>query len=94
LDYQAVVAPIEIRISGDSLSDLKLAADSLMNGMREVDGLVWIRTNYEEMLPGMRVDIDPVEASRLGISKTIVAANLATRFDGVPITTLWEKITR
>lgn len=91
LDYQAVAAPIEIRVSGDSLADLKLAADSLMNGMRKVDGLVWIRTNYEEMLPGMRVDIDPVEASRLGISKTIVAANLATRFDGVPITTLWEK---
>lgn len=91
LDYQAVAAPIEIRVSGDSLADLKLAADSLMNGIQKVDGLVWIRTNYEEMLPGMRVDIDPVEASRLGINKTVVAANLATRFDGVPLTTLWEK---
>ena len=91
LDYQPVAAPIEIRVSGDSISDLKLAADSLMKIMRKVDGLVWIRTNFEEMLPGMRVDIDRVEANRLGINKTTVATNLAMRFDGLPLTTLWEK---
>lgn len=90
LDYQPVAAPIEIRISGDSISDLKLTADSLMKKMRKVDGLVWVRTNFEEMLPGMQVNIDPVEANRLGINKTTVSTNLAMRFDGLPVTTLWE----
>lgn len=90
LDYQPVAAPIEVRVSGDSISDLKLTADSLMERMRKVDGLVWVRTNFEEMLPGMRVDIDPVEANRLGINKTTVSTNLAMRFEGLPVTTLWE----
>ena len=91
LDYQPVTAPIEVRVSGDSLADLKVAADSLTKRMRKVNGLVWVRTNFEEMLPGMRVDIDPVEANRLGINKTTVATNLAMRFDGLPMTTLWEQ---
>lgn len=90
LDYQPASSPIEVRVSGDSIADLKQAADSLMKRMRKVDGLVWIRTNFEEMLPGMRVDIDPVEANRLGINKTTVSTNLAMRFDGLPVTTLWE----
>lgn len=90
LDFQPVAAPIEVRVSGDTLADLKLAADSLMKRMRKVKGLVWVRTNFEEMLPGMQVDIDPIEANRLGINKTTVATNLAMRFDGLPVTTLWE----
>lgn len=92
LDYQSVPAPIEVRISGDDIAGLKMAADSLAKRMRNVDGLIWVRTNFEEMLPGMLVDIDPVAANRLGISKTTVATNLAMRFgDGLPLTTLWEK---
>ncbi len=91
LDYQPVTAPIEVRVSGDSIADLKLAADSLMKRMRKIKELTWVRTNFEEMLPGVRVDIDPVEANRLGISKTTVASNLAMRFDGLPLTTLWEQ---
>jgi multidrug efflux pump subunit AcrB/outer membrane protein TolC len=91
LDYQPVTAPIEVRISGDSISNLVLAADSVTKRMRKINDLLWVRTNFEEMLPGMRVEIDPVEANRLGISKTTVATNLAMRFDGLPLTTLWEK---
>jgi len=91
LDYQPVAAPIEIRVSGDSIADLKLTADSLMKKMRKADGLVWVRTNFEEMLPGMQGDIHPVEANRLGINKTTVSTNLAMRFEGLPVTTLWGK---
>lgn len=91
LDFQPVTAPIELRVSGDSIANLKLAADSLTKRMRNVKGLVWVRTNFEEMLPGMRVDIDPVEANRLGIGKTTVTSNLAMRFDGLPLTTVWEQ---
>jgi len=58
--------------------------------MREVPGLTWVHTNYEEMLPGAEVRIDAVDANRLGITKSTVAANLAVRFDGFPLTTLWE----
>lgn len=90
LDYQSASNPIEVRISGNNLADLKNTADSLVSKMREVSELVWVHTNYEEMLPGARVNINAMEANRLGINKTTVATNLAMSFSGLPLTTLWE----
>jgi len=89
-DYQAAAFPIEVRISGNNLSNLKTTADSLSAKFKNIPGLTWIHTNYEEMLPGARVDINATDANRLGITKTTVATNLAMRFDGLPLTTLWE----
>ena len=90
LDFQDAIFPIEVRISGNDQEQLKTAADSLTAKMKQVKNLTWVHTNYEEMLPGTRVNIDPIEANRLGISKTTVSTNLAMRFDGLPLTTLWE----
>ncbi|MGV8094406.1 MAG: efflux RND transporter permease subunit [Mangrovibacterium sp.] len=90
LDFQDATFPIEVRISGNDLTQLKTAADSLAAKIKKVDNLTWVHTNYEEMLPGAKVNINPVEANRLGINKTTVSTNLAMRFDGLPLTTLWE----
>ncbi len=90
LDYQMAAAPIEVRISGNNSGDMKTASDSLIAKIRKVEGLTWVHTNYEEMLAGTRVYINDIEANRLGITKTTVATNLAMRFDGLPLTTLWE----
>ena len=54
------------------------------------DGLVWVHTNYEEALPDVRVRLDPVEASRLGITKAMASADLAIRYDGLSVGSLWE----
>jgi multidrug efflux pump subunit AcrB/outer membrane protein TolC len=91
LDYQEAANPIEVRISDNNIADLKTTADSLIVKMRKVPELTWVHTNFEELLPGAQVDINAVEANRLGITKTIVATNLAMRFDGLPLTTVWEK---
>ena len=58
--------------------------------LREMDGLVWVHTNYEEALPDVRVRLDPVEASRLGITKAMASADLAIRYDGLSVGSLWE----
>jgi len=90
LDYQEAANPIEVRFSGNNIAALKVAADSLSSQLRKVKGLTWIHTNYEEMLPGAHIDINSLDANRLGITKAIVATNLAMSFDEVPLTTLWE----
>ena len=51
LDYQNVSSPLEVRFMGDDIARLKQAGDSLMAVLREMDGLVWVHTNYEEALP-------------------------------------------
>lgn len=91
LDYQmGVDADIEIRLSGDSIRGLKELSDSLMVSLKQMNEPLRVYTNYEEILPGINIALDPVESNRLDISEAIVGLGLASRFGGAPITTLWE----
>ncbi len=90
LDYQPIAAPIEVRITGDSVKTIKRISDSLLTELRSIKGIDWVRSDYGEMQPSLRVNLKPYEASRLGITKTSVATNLAILNEGLPVTTLWE----
>jgi len=91
LDYNAATSPIEIRFSGDDLTALHYAIDSAMHIMRQDPNLLLVRSTFEGTQPGLSVVLNSDEATRLGISKSMLAMNLATRFgDGLPLTTLWE----
>lgn len=91
MDYNSATYPIEIRVSADSISDLKKAAKQVSACMRDIEGIHLVRTNFEDPLPSIRVTPNYTEANRLGVNKTILSANLAIHFgDGLPISTLWE----
>lgn len=91
MDYNNATYPIEIRVSGDSIKELKKAASAIEAKMRETEGLELVRTNYEEPQPGVSVKMDETEANRLGINKTLLSADLAVHYGkGVPVTTVWE----
>jgi multidrug efflux pump len=91
LDYSDATSPVEIRFSGSDLQQLHKAVDAAMAVMRQDSDLLLVRSNFEGTTSGMNVIMDGDEASRLGISKSILSMNLATRFgDGIPLTTVWE----
>ena len=82
--------PIEIRISGDSISTIKQVAAQVSDIMRGMDGIQWIRTDYEQPLQAVQLDIKQDEANRLGYSKTILDYSLMVGTKGFPISTVWE----
>ncbi|WP_281638126.1 efflux RND transporter permease subunit [Flavobacterium marginilacus] len=91
LDYQAGVdADIEVRLSADSISDLKEAAGKLQSEIKKLDTPLRIYTNYEEILPDVNIALHPVESNRLGINEGLLGIGLTSRFGGLPITTVWE----
>ncbi len=91
LDYSDATAPVEIRFSSDNLQQLHESVDKAMQQMRANPHLILVRSNFEGTTPGMDVEMDNDEANRLGINKTLLSMNLATRFgSGIPLTTLWE----
>lgn len=91
LDYQIVSFPLEVRFMGNDITALKQSANTLMTALRYIDGLAWLHTNFEEMQPDVRVTLDPVESSRLGISKAMAAADMALRYDGLSVGSVWEE---
>jgi multidrug efflux pump len=91
LDYSDATAPIEIRFSGNDLTQLHKSVDKAMAIMRRDSDLLLVRSNFEGTTSGLNVIMNNDEASRLGISKSMISMNLATRFgDGIPLTTVWE----
>ena len=92
LDYQGVKNPVEVRLYGEDQSLLRQYADTLKCFMQSHDDdLVWVHNDMDGTLPTVRIDLKPEEASRLGVTKAVLSANLATLFDGLPVTTVWEK---
>ncbi|REG99444.1 efflux RND transporter permease subunit [Flavobacterium aquicola] len=91
LDYQAGVdADVEVRLSGDSISDLKATAAKLQSDIKKLNTQARVYTNYEEILPDITISVDPVESNRLGINEGILGIGLTSRFGGMPITNIWE----
>ncbi len=90
LDFLAVSADIEVRISNDDLDYLKEIAEALMVELKKLDTPIRVWSDFEEPLPGINITIDPVEANRLGVSEPMIGLTMASRYGGLPITAIWE----
>ena len=91
LDYQASACPIEIRLSGNDMGELRKYADTLVRFMHTLDDeLVWIHSDCDEYMHSVRIDMKPDEAARLGISRASISTALAVMFGEIPLTTVWE----
>ncbi|MCD7900619.1 MAG: efflux RND transporter permease subunit [Bacteroides sp.] len=92
MDYSDAKSPIEVRLSGSNIADLKMAADSIIQRMHRMDELCLIRTDFEQQTPGVMIKLDEDEATRLGINKTSLSVEMAMKYakNGIPVTTVWE----
>ena len=91
LDFSEAAYPIEVRLTGDNMTNLIAARDSVVRKMSADSRLSLVHTNYLDPTPVVNINMNSDEANRLGITKSLAAINLAMRFgDGVPMATLWE----
>ncbi len=83
-------SPIEIRISGDSISSIKQVADQVESIFRDFEGVQHVRTDYAEPYQSVQLDLRQDQASRLGYSKTLLDYSLMVGMHGFPVSTIWE----
>lgn len=92
MDFSEARYPIEIRISGKQISDLKDFANVVIKRMEKNDNIFLIRTNFEEPTFGVEISLNQGEINRLGIDKSMVAMSTALNMsDGILITNIWDK---
>lgn len=91
MDYQAVESQVAIDLKGRSREDLLDAADKLKAYMYTLnDELTWVHSNCDNFIGNVRVDLDPDEASRLGVNRALLALSLSGTYDGQTLATIWE----
>ncbi|EHQ28881.1 efflux RND transporter permease subunit [Mucilaginibacter paludis] len=90
LNMAGAPAPIEVRISGDNIQNLKAIGDKVIAIGKKNSQVTWVRTDYNEMEEGVKLDIKTQELARLGLTKSDVANTIAMNTDGIKATSVWE----
>ena len=90
LDYQVAKNPLEVRFQGEDFDALELLADSVRRYMAQQPELHWVHTDYDEVARQTRIVLRQDEATRLGITETLLSLYLNSVTNGARLTTIWE----
>ena len=90
LAMQLNKASIEVRISSDSVKDIRSTEKKVMEILSKTKGLAWVRTDWDQPQQNISVNLDRDKANRMGYYKSLVATSVMIGLDGIPLTTIWE----
>lgn len=79
---QSPIGTVETRISGPEISMLQLLAEQVMHAYRSIPGVVGLRSDWENPVLSMKIEIDQDLAARAGISSRDVARTFSGILDG------------
>ena len=89
LDYLEV-PELEYRFYGENLDSLHIAAERLMERMREMPELEWVHTDFLQPFPLINVELDPVASAQLGITRATAALALSATTNDLRVGQIWE----
>jgi len=87
---QDMEAPVEVRIAGPDVAELRTLGDHVEDVLEHTKGAAYIHSDWHEDAPQMGVNVRQEVASRLGLTNATIAQQLAGSFEGAPMTTFWE----
>lgn len=90
LALQMNKASIEVRITSDSIKDIRNVEKQVNEILNKTKNIAWTRTDWDQKQQNIKVTLDRDKANRMGYSKGFVATSLMMGLDGIPLTTIWE----
>ncbi len=76
-------APIELRIYGSEMEQLRRLGDHLRGELAQVEDVIHIQATLTEALPKLALNVDEVQARRAGLDNSAIARQLDTALEGV-----------
>ncbi|WBL21164.1 efflux RND transporter permease subunit [Zunongwangia sp. HRR-M8] len=84
-------APIEVRLFGNDIAQLRTYGDSIINLARQTPETIWSRTNFGEKQSTINIDIKKDEAAQVGLSKENIANTVAMYMEGLNATKVYDE---
>ncbi len=78
-------APVELRLTGDSFSQLRQASELVMGELGRIDGSVDVRDDGGLGVPNIEVEVDDAAAARHGVTRLDVAHALRGHTYGLAV---------
>lgn len=82
---------LELMLEGNDLDHLHLVSDSIQQYLRTQESLLWVHDAFGEKTPVTRIDLDPISAAQLGVTRMSVASNMALKYGGLKAGSVWEE---
>ncbi len=89
LDYLEV-NELEYRFYSSNIDSLHVAAERLMEQMRQMPELEWVHSDYFLPSPIINVELDPVSSAQLGITRSSAALALSATSGDLRVGQIWE----
>ena len=86
----AIGGGLSFVFEGDDLKQLHQMADSVKHFMRTQEGLIWIHDGFGEKQPVANIELDPISAAQLGVTRLSVSSTLAMKYGGMKTNSIWE----
>ena len=83
-------APVEVRVSGPDIAELKQLGERIAQVLRKTPGSAYINRDWRDDPYELKVNVDNEVANRLGFSNASISQSLAAGFNGVVVSTFWE----
>jgi multidrug efflux pump subunit AcrB/outer membrane protein TolC len=83
-------APVEVRISGDDITELKRLGEKVQQILESQPSAQYVYQDWFNDSYVLDVKVNDELANRLGITEASVSNVLSGAFDGVPVSTFWE----
>ena len=84
------VSELEYRFYGDDIDSLHIAAERMMEHMRPMPELEWVHTDFLQPYPIVNVELDPVAAAQMGVSRATTSLAIASQTNDMQVGHLWE----
>ena len=84
------VSELEYRFYGDDIDSLHIAAERMMERMRPMPELEWVHTDFLQPYPIVNVELDPVAAAQMGVSRATTSLAIASQTNDMQVGHLWE----
>ncbi|MBC7000809.1 efflux RND transporter permease subunit [Cytophaga sp. FL35] len=90
LDMAGTNAPIEVRLYGNDIQQLKKYGDTIINIARATPNTLWSRTDYGDMKEVVIMEVKHDEAARLGLNNRAIGNAIAVNTTGLKATEVWD----
>ena len=91
MDYQAVTSPVAVTVKGADHDELAAVADSIRKFMYTLDDMLkWVHSDSDDCIAAVDVNINPEEAARLGVNRTLLSLSLSGSLNGRTIAEFME----
>jgi len=83
-------APIEVRLYGNDISELKKYGNQIIDLARETPQTIWSRSNFGELYSSVSIDIKEEQAAQAGLTKENIGNTIAMNMEGLQATQIYE----